>query len=82
MHIHTKIDGGKQINRSQRCSWEGWCTGAGLCLNEGPTWELTSWEKAVSVPANAVYKSYATTLTRVVEQDCKQKSTQQVNLQH
>ena len=81
MHIRTKFDGGKQINQSQRGSWKGWCTGAGLRLNEGPAWGPTSWEKAVSVPANTVYKSYATTLTRVVEQDRKRKFTQQAKLQ-
>ena len=77
MHIHTKFDGGKQINRSQHGSWEGRCTGAGLCLNESPLWGPTCWEKAVSVPANTVYKSYTTTLTRVVDQDRKRKSSQQ-----
>ena len=81
MHIRTKFDGGKQINRSQRGSWEGRCTGAGLRLNEGPVWGPTCWEKAVSVPANTVYKSYTTTLTRVVDQDRKRKSSQQAKQQ-
>ena len=81
MHICAKFDGGKQINRSQRGSWEGRCIDACLHLNEGSAWGPTSWEKAVSVPANTVYKSYATTLTRVVEQDRKRKSTQQAKLQ-
>ena len=81
MHIRTKFDGGKQINRSLRDSWEGRCTGAGLHLNEGPVWGPTCWEKAVSVPANTVYKSYTTTLTRVVDQDRKRKSSQQAKQQ-
>ena len=75
MHIRTKFDGGKQINRSQRGSWEGRCTGAGLRLNGGPAWGPTSWEKAVSVPANTIYKRHATTLSKVVEQDRKRKSS-------
>ena len=41
----------------------------------------TCWEKAVSVPANTVYKAYATTLTRVVKQDRKWKSSQQAKQQ-
>ena len=45
MHIRTKFDGGKQINRNQRGSWEGQCTGAGLHLNGGPAWGPTCWEK-------------------------------------
>ena len=77
MHIRTKSDGGKQINRIQCGSWEGRCTGAGLRLNEGPVWGPTCWEKVVLVPANTVYKSYTTTLTRVVDQDRKRKSSQQ-----
>ena len=35
MHIQSKFDGGKQINRSQDGSWEGSCTGAALKVNEG-----------------------------------------------
>ena len=35
MHIRSKFDGGKQINRSQAGSWEGRCAGAGLHCNEG-----------------------------------------------
>ena len=38
-------------------------SGAGLCLNDDAVWGPTCWEKAVSVPANTVYKAYATTLT-------------------
>ena len=82
MHISTKFDGGKKINQSQHDSWEGRCTGAGLSLNEGPVWGPTYWKKAVSVSANTVYKSYTTTLTRVVKQDRKRKSSQQAKQQH
>ena len=46
MHICTKFDGGKQINRSRQGSWEGRCTGAGLRLNGSPAWGPTCWEKA------------------------------------
>ena len=35
MHIRTKYDGGKVINRSQSGSWEHRCMGAGLQQNEG-----------------------------------------------
>ena len=38
MRMRTKFDEGKQINLSQRGSWEGRCAGAGVRLNEGPTW--------------------------------------------
>ena len=71
MHIRTKFDGGKQINRSQRGSWAGRCTGAGLRLNEGPMWGPQCWEKAVSIPANDIFKSHAATVSKEVEKDRK-----------
>ena len=75
MHIRTKFDGGKQINRSQRGSWEGRCAGAGLRLNEGPKWGPKCWEKAVSVPANNIFVSHAAIVSKEVEKDRKQKSS-------
>lgn len=39
MHIRSKFDGGKVINRSQSGSWEHHCMGAGLQQNMG-TWTL------------------------------------------
>ena len=44
MNVCSKFDGGKQINRSQRGSWQGRCAGAGLRLNIGPDWGPTTWE--------------------------------------
>ena len=35
MHIRTKYDGGKVINRSQSGSWEHRCMGAGLQASSG-----------------------------------------------
>lgn len=55
MHIRAKFDGGKQINRSQRGSWNARCAGAALRYNEGPTWGPTCWEKVTSNPPNNVF---------------------------
>ena len=44
MHIHSKFDGGKQINRSQSGSWEARCAGAAHRVNEGPEWGPKCWE--------------------------------------
>ena len=71
-----------EASRNLRGSWGGQFTGAGLRLNEDLVWGPTCWEKAVSVPANTIYKSYATMLTKVVEQHCKWKSSQQAKRQH
>ena len=54
MHIRSKFDGGKQVNRSQSGSWEGRCAGAGLRANEGPEWGPACWDKAAS-PDGIVY---------------------------
>ena len=35
MHIQSRFDGGKQINRIQGGSWQARCAGAGLRCNEG-----------------------------------------------
>ena len=37
MHVRSKFNGGKQINRSQKGSWQSRCTGAALKMNEGPS---------------------------------------------
>ena len=42
----------------------------------------TCWEKAVSVPANTIYKCHTTTLSKVVEQDHKRKSSLPAKQQH
>ncbi len=38
MHVRSKFDGGKVINRSQSGSWEFRCYGAGLQHNLGKEW--------------------------------------------
>ena len=58
MNIRSKFDGGKQINRSQRGSWEGRCAGAALRVNEGPEWGPTCWEKVTNSLSNQTYKTH------------------------
>jgi len=36
IHVRSKFDGGKQINRLQRGSRQGRCAGAALRINNGP----------------------------------------------
>lgn len=45
MHVRSKYEGGKVINRSQSGSWEHRCMGAGLQLNQGKEWGPTAWTK-------------------------------------
>jgi len=37
MHIHSKLDGGKKINRIQSGFWQGRLAGAGFRCNMGPS---------------------------------------------
>ena len=62
MNVRAKFDGGKQINRSQSGSWQARCAGAGLRMNEGPTWGPSTWGKIISAPG--------TTFTKVAESKC------------
>ena len=80
--MRTKFDEGKQINLSQRGSWEGRCTGAGLRLNEGPTWAPQCWEKATSLMPNNIFTTHATSIAKDVENDRKRKSALPAKLQH
>ena len=67
MHVRTKFDGGKQINRSQSGSWTGRCAGAVLRMNDGPGWGPTCWEKVTGLPPSETFKA-------VAEERCKKTS--------
>ena len=75
MHIRSKFDGGKQINRIQSGSWQGRCAGAGLRCNMGPSWGPEAWQEAVGVPPSKVFQTAASKMKQQVEQDRKRKAT-------
>ena len=75
MHIRSKFDGGKQINRSQAGSWQGPCAGAGLRSNEGAGWGPTIWQKAVHREPSDVFKLAATEAIKHTDKDRKRKAT-------
>ena len=81
MHIRSKFDGGKQINRSQAGSWQGRCAGAGLRCNEGAGWGPTTWEKAVHREPSDVFKLAATDAIKRTDKDRKRKATAAAKLQ-
>ena len=78
--MRAKFDGGKQINRSQSGSWQARCAGAGLRMNEGPTWGLKAWEKTVSAPCTT-FRRVAESKCHKVNQDRKRKSRDDVKIQ-
>ena len=59
MHIRSKYDGGKVINRSQSGSWEHRCMGAGLQQNMGKQWGPEIWEKMTNSIPNQVFSDTA-----------------------
>ena len=81
MHIRSKFDGGKQINRSQAGSWQGWCAGAGLRCNEGAGWGPTTWQKAVHTEPSNVFKLAAADAIKRTDMDRKRKATAAAKLQ-
>jgi hypothetical protein len=59
MHIRTKFDGGKVINRSQSGSWEYRCMGAGLQHNAGKEWWPVVWSKMNQSSPNQLFTDTA-----------------------
>ena len=80
MHIRSKFDGGKQVNRSQSGSWEGRCAGAALRVNEGPAWGPTCWEKATNTEPSECFKSTYATKGKQVASDYKRKASDDAKL--
>ena len=75
MHICSKFDGGKQINRSQSGSWQGRCAGAALRVNEGPEWGPACWTKVTQSQASECFKSVSAAKAKQIYNDCKRKAT-------
>ncbi len=56
MHVRTKYDGGKVINRSQSGSWEHHCMGAGLQHNMGKEWGPVAWKQMTHSSPAKIFK--------------------------
>ncbi len=77
MHIRTKFDGGKVINRSQSGSWEHRCMGAGLRHNLGAKWGPQVWKKMTNNSPNKIFSTVAKNAAKQVEKNRKRKATEQ-----
>ena len=64
MHIGTKFDGGKQINRVQSGSWQNRCAGAGLRQNLGPAWGSKVWRDITNTEPNDVFTAVSEKLRK------------------
>ena len=81
MNVRSKFDGGKQINRSQRGSWQGRCAGAGLRLNMGPDWGSDAWEKVTKSAPSTTFKEVWSSKSVKVAADRKRKAKETVKAQ-
>ena len=75
MHIRSKFDGGKVINRYQSGSWQGCCMGAGLQQNLRKTWGPTVWSDMTASIPNRIFTDIANTIHKETESTRKRKST-------
>ena len=74
MHVRTKFDGGKVINRSQSGSWEHRCMGAGLQHNMGKEWGPRLWKDITNSSPNKAFKDVAQRSAKKVSSENKRKS--------
>ena len=80
MHIRSKFDGGKQVNRSQSGFWEGRCAGAGLRANEGPEWGPACWDQVTKSAVDKCFRSVSAAKGKKVAADYKRKTKNDAKL--
>lgn len=78
MHIRSKFDGGKVINRSQGGSWELRCMGAGLQHNHDISWGPKLWSALTMSAPNPVFCSVTESLSKKVDKEKKRKDSPEV----
>ena len=72
MSVHSKMDGGKQVNRVQSGAFQHRCMAAGLHLTLGPGWIAETWE----FTSSTVMLAFSNTRKRKHENDVRRKMTQ------
>ena len=82
MHIRSKFDEGKVINRSQCGSWVHRCMGAGLRQNLGREWGPQAWKQMTSTSSNKVFTNAAEHSAKRLDKDRKRKATDEAKEQH
>ena len=81
MHIRSKFDGGKMINRSQSGSWQYRCMGAGLQQNLGKTWGPKTWSKMTCTNTNQVFVDVSNSACKIAKNDKQRKATEKAKEQ-
>ena len=78
MHIRSKYDGGKVVNRSQSGSREHRCMGTGLQQNMVKEWGPELWRQMTNSSPNKVFSDTARHSAKEVESDRKRKAKEEV----
>ncbi len=78
MHVRSKFDGGKVINRSQSGSWEFRCYGAGLQHNLGKEWGPKLWGELTAREPNPVFASVSESLNKKMNKENERKKSPEV----
>ena len=78
MHVRSKYDGGKVINRSQSGSWGHRCMGAGLQHNLGKQWGPEVWKGMTSASPNKIFTSTAARSARCLSKNKERKGKEDV----
>ena len=81
MHMRSKYDGGKVINRSQSGSWEHCCMGAGLQQNEGKEWGPGLWKEMTNRSPSKVFSHAVQQSAKKASYEKKHKATERVKKQ-
>ena len=81
MHIRSKFDGGKVVNRSQSGSWEHRSMGAGLQYNKGKEWGPKVWPDMTNSSPNKTFRDVAQRSARKVSSEKKRKAKDTVKQQ-
>ncbi|KAL9975222.1 hypothetical protein ACROYT_G012355 [Oculina patagonica] len=77
MSINAKFNGGKQVNRIQRGSFEIRCAGAGLCFQHGAGFHSKVWEQCIGEKAGPVLEAHCADIDKKRTADrVRQASTQ------
>ena len=81
MHIRTKFDGGKVVNRSQSGSWEHRCMGAGLQQNMGKEWGPGLWKEMTNTSPSKVFSDAANRSAKKAKYEKTRKAKDEVKRQ-
>ena len=76
MAVNTKFNGGKQINRMQKGSFEHRCHGAALSFQKGAGWQASMRKRCTEQQAGPVLNKYCDSISLIRKADRERLSTE------